>query len=228
MYSSTLSLTSALEGGGWTTSCPAALPPGKTQHPLYWKACGPQGRYEQVRKISSPHRDSIPGPSSHLRVAIPTVLCGPHIVFCRPTIHRLLICITKTTQVTGDRMLASPALGYRIKKMAPGLPGVLSYLKRLSRKPRYRNHTNTYWRCDPISSHRYRQRFPFCGVWRRVGRQIDASVSEELRASNFTVSCKISPLTTLLLPTWISPKSFPSAYRAWTASCSTRRKTRCW
>jgi len=28
-YGSTLSLTSALDGGGWSTSRPAALPPGK-------------------------------------------------------------------------------------------------------------------------------------------------------------------------------------------------------
>ena len=38
--------------------------PGKSRYPLYRRPCGPQGRSGQVRKISPPHRDSIPGPSS--------------------------------------------------------------------------------------------------------------------------------------------------------------------
>jgi hypothetical protein len=41
-----------------------SLPPGKTRYPLYRRLGGPQGRSGQVRKISPPHRDSIPGPSS--------------------------------------------------------------------------------------------------------------------------------------------------------------------
>ena len=40
-----------------------SLPPGKTRYPLYRRLGGPQGRSGQVGKIS-PHRDSIPGPSS--------------------------------------------------------------------------------------------------------------------------------------------------------------------
>ena len=39
-----------------------SLPPGKTRYPLYRRLGGPQGR-SGGRKIS-PHRDSIPGPSS--------------------------------------------------------------------------------------------------------------------------------------------------------------------
>jgi len=35
MYNSTLSLTLALDGVGGQRHTPAALPPGKTQHPLY-------------------------------------------------------------------------------------------------------------------------------------------------------------------------------------------------
>ena len=54
----------------------APYPPGKTRYPLYRRLGGPQGRYGQVRNIS-PHRDSIPGPSSPLAVAIPTTLPGP-------------------------------------------------------------------------------------------------------------------------------------------------------
>jgi hypothetical protein len=50
MYTSTLSLTSALDGGGWSTPRPVSLPPGKTGHPLYRRRCGPQGRSEQMRK----------------------------------------------------------------------------------------------------------------------------------------------------------------------------------
>jgi hypothetical protein len=42
MYSSTLSLTSALDGVGGQRHAPAALPPGKTRYPLYRKLGGPQ------------------------------------------------------------------------------------------------------------------------------------------------------------------------------------------
>ena len=49
------------------------LLPGKTRYPLYRRLGGPRNRSGQVRKIS-PHRDSVPGPSSPQRVAIPTTL----------------------------------------------------------------------------------------------------------------------------------------------------------
>ena len=52
---------------------PAALPPGKTQYPLYRSLGGPQGRSGRVWKIS-PRRDFIPEPSSSQPVAIPTAL----------------------------------------------------------------------------------------------------------------------------------------------------------
>jgi hypothetical protein len=77
-YRSTLSLTSALDEGCWSTPRPGrSLPPGKTRYPLYRKLGGPQGRSGQVRKalpptgIRSPdrparseslHRLSYPGP----------------------------------------------------------------------------------------------------------------------------------------------------------------------
>ena len=51
MYSSTLSLTSALDGGGWPTPRPGGLPPGKSRYPLYRRLGGPQGRSGRVRKI---------------------------------------------------------------------------------------------------------------------------------------------------------------------------------
>jgi hypothetical protein len=53
-YSSTLSLTSALEGVGGQRHAPSVLPPGKTQYQLYRSLGGPQGRSKWVRKISPP------------------------------------------------------------------------------------------------------------------------------------------------------------------------------
>jgi hypothetical protein len=51
-YSSTLSLTSELDGVGGQGHAPAALAPGKTQYPLYRRLGGPQGQSGQVRNIS--------------------------------------------------------------------------------------------------------------------------------------------------------------------------------
>jgi hypothetical protein len=54
MYSSTLSLTLALDGMGGQDHAPANLLPGKTRYPLYGRLGGPQGRSGQVREISRP------------------------------------------------------------------------------------------------------------------------------------------------------------------------------
>jgi len=54
MYSFTLSLTSALDGVGGQRHAPAALPPGKTQYPLYRRLGGPQDRSGGVQNISPP------------------------------------------------------------------------------------------------------------------------------------------------------------------------------
>ena len=63
---------------GGSASLPGhSLPPGKTRYTLYRRLGGPQGRSGQVRKISTPNRDSIPGPTSPQPVAIPTTLPGP-------------------------------------------------------------------------------------------------------------------------------------------------------
>ena len=43
MYSSTVSLTSALDGMGGQRHAPAALPPGKTRYPLCRRPGGTQG-----------------------------------------------------------------------------------------------------------------------------------------------------------------------------------------
>jgi hypothetical protein len=50
-YSSTLSLTSALDGGGWSTPSPGRY----TRGPLNSRLGGPQGRSGRVRKISPPY-----------------------------------------------------------------------------------------------------------------------------------------------------------------------------
>jgi len=53
MYSPILSLTSALDGGGWSTQRPDLSTPGEeNRYPLYRTLGGPQGRSGQVRKIS--------------------------------------------------------------------------------------------------------------------------------------------------------------------------------
>ena len=52
-YSSTLSLTSVLDGGGWSTPRPGRLTTGKeTQYPSYRRLGGPRGRSGEVRNIS--------------------------------------------------------------------------------------------------------------------------------------------------------------------------------
>jgi hypothetical protein len=54
MYSSTLPSTSALDEVGSQHHVPTALPPGKTQYPLYRRLGGPQGRLRRVQKILAP------------------------------------------------------------------------------------------------------------------------------------------------------------------------------
>ena len=51
---SSLSLTSALDGGGWSTPLLGHFTPWKTQYPLYRQLDGPQERSGRVWKISSP------------------------------------------------------------------------------------------------------------------------------------------------------------------------------
>jgi len=60
MYSSILSLTSALDGGGWPTTRPGSFTPGA--HGIGgWVV--PTAGLDRCGK-SHPHRDLIPGPSS--------------------------------------------------------------------------------------------------------------------------------------------------------------------
>jgi hypothetical protein len=55
-YSCTLSLTSVINEGGWSSNALAALHTGKTQYPMYCRLGGPQGRSGPVRKIAPPPR----------------------------------------------------------------------------------------------------------------------------------------------------------------------------
>jgi hypothetical protein len=54
-YSSTLSLTSAVDVGGWPTPRPGRFTPGKGPIPICMGFGGPQGRSGWVRKISPPN-----------------------------------------------------------------------------------------------------------------------------------------------------------------------------
>jgi len=52
---STLSVTSVLDGGGWSTSCPGRFNLGKvSRYPLHRRLGVPRNRYALARKISLP------------------------------------------------------------------------------------------------------------------------------------------------------------------------------
>jgi hypothetical protein len=53
-YSSTLSLTLAIDGVGGQRHAPAALPPGESRYSPYRRLGGPHGQSGRVRKISPP------------------------------------------------------------------------------------------------------------------------------------------------------------------------------
>jgi hypothetical protein len=85
MYSSTLSLTSALDGEGGQRHALAGLPPGKTHYPLYRRLGGPHGRSGRVRKISPPPefdpRIFQPVGSRYTDCAIPAPKRGRHVKY---------------------------------------------------------------------------------------------------------------------------------------------------
>jgi hypothetical protein len=64
MYNCTLSLTSALDTGGWSSLLPAALPPEMSRCPLNRRLGGSQGPSGNVPNIS-------PSPEFHLRTVRP-------------------------------------------------------------------------------------------------------------------------------------------------------------
>jgi hypothetical protein len=77
-YSSTFSLTWALDWVGWSTPSPSCFIFGKeTRHILCRRSCGPQGRSGRVRKIS-------PTPGLDLRTAqtLASSYTDPHLCVC--------------------------------------------------------------------------------------------------------------------------------------------------
>ena len=95
--------TLALKGGGWSAPCPATLPPGKMQYPLYRNLDGDQGWSGQALKYITP-TDSILGLTSipmvmHYKIKV----CGsakiiPCINFgtrCVNTLRHFLTLITQ-------------------------------------------------------------------------------------------------------------------------------------
>jgi hypothetical protein len=77
IYSSTLFLTSALDGDWWLTSRPCRFNPLKEiRYPFYKRLVVFRDGLDECG-ITHPHRDSIAGPSSPYLVAIPTDLSWP-------------------------------------------------------------------------------------------------------------------------------------------------------
>jgi hypothetical protein len=92
-YSSILSLTSALDGGGWLTPRPGRFTPGKeTWYPFYRRLGGPQCRFGRARKISPPPgfdlRTVQPIASRHTDCAVPA-----HSLSHSPTFFCLVLCL---------------------------------------------------------------------------------------------------------------------------------------
>jgi len=77
-YSSTLSLTSALDGSGWSMPCPSSFTPGKDPIPIVWEAWWAPGPVGMGAQNLVPHWDLIPGPSSPYWVPILTELSQPN------------------------------------------------------------------------------------------------------------------------------------------------------
>ena len=85
MYSSTLSLTLALDGVGDQCHAPAALFPGKgTRYPLYRRLSGPQEQHGRVRQISFSSEFDLrtvqPVASRYTDYAIPAHSSMPHTI----------------------------------------------------------------------------------------------------------------------------------------------------
>jgi hypothetical protein len=93
-YSSTFYLISALDGGGGQRHAPAALPPGKTRYPLYWRLGAPQpvwtgAEYLALTGIRSP---DLPARSKSLyRLSYPCILSEMHAKFNRKSDGKRLL-----------------------------------------------------------------------------------------------------------------------------------------
>jgi hypothetical protein len=77
-YSSTLSLTSVLDGDGWSTPCPNRSTPGNDPVPTVYEAGWAPGLVRRVRKISAPLRfDPRTVPESLYRMRYPGSRISP-------------------------------------------------------------------------------------------------------------------------------------------------------
>jgi hypothetical protein len=76
---SSISLTSVLGGGGWSTPRPSRFAPGnKAPYPLYRRLDEPQGRSGRVQKISSATEIRTPNRPSRSELLYRLGYSGPH------------------------------------------------------------------------------------------------------------------------------------------------------
>jgi hypothetical protein len=108
-YSSTLYLTSALDGVGGPCHAPAASPSGKIWYLLYRRLGGPQGRSGRVRKISPP--TGIRSPDRTARSESLYRLSYPDQRFLSCTESKVVLC----------KRLAAVSLVWASPQLPPGL-----------------------------------------------------------------------------------------------------------
>ena len=96
VYSSTLFLTSSLDEGGCSTPCTGRFTPGKNAVPIVQEVGWAPGPVWTGAENLAHHRNSIPGPSSPQRVAIPTELFRPLIT--------VRICMIKPISIIFDTL----------------------------------------------------------------------------------------------------------------------------
>ena len=105
-YSSTLSLTSALDRGGWLTPRPGRFTPGKETRYTHSIGCWVVSRpiWTGAENLA-PHLDSIPGSPSPLRVTIVTELSRPTSRWCA----RACACVCATDMQPAKYRCQTPA-----------------------------------------------------------------------------------------------------------------------
>jgi hypothetical protein len=98
-YSSTLSLTLALDGVGGQLHATAALPPGKeTRDPLYRRLGGPQGRSGRLRKISPPTGTRSPGLPARIESLYKLRLCVCIYIHIHVCVLYCIVCFAYSEQ----------------------------------------------------------------------------------------------------------------------------------
>jgi hypothetical protein len=122
-------LTSALDGSGRSTPRPVVLPSGKeTQHPLYWRLCGPQNRSGWVWIKESSLRPQGFEPRT---ASSSTDICTSHIQMfgykaielriSDALIHNILLCVlSAATHVKSKLGLHTPWRAPHTRRIGPG------------------------------------------------------------------------------------------------------------